>query len=100
MENYKQRGKNDLFPEQVNIWIRGNVVPEWLSDLAKVKFIDGEGNKYLEMSEFSNGGYDIKDSGGVGSLVKASSRDSIICIGGGKIFSLTPKQFSLIYKPE
>ena len=95
---YKQRGENNLFPNTINTWVRGDKVPEWLSDIAKVNFIDAEGNKYLEMSDISAGGYEIKESSGVNALVRASGRDSIICFGDGKIFSLTPKQLSILYE--
>ena len=38
---YKQRGRNDKYPAKIEVWRIGEKVPEWLSDRAKVKFIDG-----------------------------------------------------------
>lgn len=96
---YKQKGENDAYPMFLQgIWCRGWKVPEWLSNNAKVTFIDGEGNTSIEINDTGNGGYEIKDVTGVNALVSAKGRDSIICYGlDNRIMSLTRKQFELLY---
>lgn len=94
---YKQTGQNDAYPDTVDIWCLGWEVPEWLSDRARVKFIDGEGNKTIEVIEEPNGGFSIIDSGGSDRLVTTKTKTSIICFGDSKIFALTGKQFEILY---
>lgn len=97
MKLYKQLGGNEKYPKQIQIWRLGEQIPEWLSDSAKVKFIDGEGNKTLAINNLENG-YEIIDSSGNFVLVKTKTNDSLVCFGENKIFSLTKKQFDLLYE--
>lgn len=95
----KQLGYNKKYPETVDTWKFGSTsVPEWLSDRAKVKFIDGEGNLTLDILETNTGGYEIKNTEGTGALLLVPGKDDFVCYGDGKIFSLTPVQFKLLYK--
>lgn len=97
---YKQVGWNDSFPEIVQTWCYGDPVPEWLSDRAKVKFIDASGNITLDYRETSAGGIEVIDTSGQGSLAILGSRSDILCYGGGsRIFPLRPVQFELLYGP-
>ena len=57
---YKQRGKNNKYPAKIEVWRIGEKVPEWLSDRAKVKFIDGEGNVTLDRRDRGDGSYEIR----------------------------------------
>jgi hypothetical protein len=95
---YKQRGENPRYPNEIEIWRLGLKVPEWLSDRAKVKFIDGDGNITLEKRSLSGGGYDILDSSGLGVLVHAETMGSYICFDGSHVFSLNEKQMWVLYK--
>lgn len=94
-----QRGKNDKYPKEIEIWGLGDKVPSWLSDLAQVKFIDGEGNITLGMNILSTGGREILRADGKGVLVRLLSGDSKVCYSPGKpVFVLKPKQLRLLYK--
>ena len=95
---YQQRGENKSFPESVEVWSIGNPIPEWLSDNAKVSFIDGNGNITLDVLENNTGGYQIKTSAGSKTLVNVKKRADLVCYGDNRVFSLSPKQFNLIYK--
>ena len=84
---YKQKGTNSAFPQEVETWIWGEDIPEWLSD--------------LEHRDLSSGGYELLDSSGQHTLVRASSKKDYICRDlskkKGGLFVLTPLQFNLIY---
>lgn len=97
-----QRGENKKYPNQIITWKLGEKIPEWLSDRAKVKFIDGEGNITLDWLETSTGGFNIQDSSGLNTLVEMKTKDSILCYSESenKLFSLTPVQFELLYIEE
>ncbi len=96
-----QRGLNSKYPERIDTWRLGESVPDWLSDRAKVLFIDGEGNITLDMFKLDTGGVEIKNSDGKGILVKMKTGDSVLCYSSGKnIFSLKPKQLELLYQEE
>jgi hypothetical protein len=97
-----QSGYNGKYPRVIETWTWGEDVPEWLSDIAKVGAIDGTTNKvFLECRDLNNGGYELLDSSGQSSLVKAASRKDYICRElnrkGGKLFALTPSQLKLMY---
>ena len=96
-----QRGMNSKYPEKINTWRLGENIPEWLSDRAKVLFIDGDGNITLDLLKLDTGGVEIKNSDGKGILVKMETGDSVLCYSNGKnIFSLKPKQLELLYQEE
>lgn len=96
-----QRGYNPKYPENIDTWKIGDKVPEWLSDRASVKFIDGEGNITLNINQINTGGFEIKNSGNQGILIKTDTPDSLICFSQGYgIFKLRPKQLNLLYKPQ
>lgn len=97
---YRQRGENKNYPELVEIWSIGNSIPEWLSDNAKVSFIDGNGNITLDTLENNTGGYQIKSSAGSETLVNVKRKSDLVCYGDNRIFSLSPQQFNLIYKED
>lgn len=95
---YKQRGYNGKFPEEVKVWIKGSIVPEWLSNVSKVVGMNSTtGDTTIETRELSAGGYEIIDSSGTGTLVRTKSEEDYVCFGRGSIFSLSPKQFKLLY---
>lgn len=96
--HYTQAGENKEYPESVLVWKVGDKVPEWLSDRAKVKFIDADGNITLETTDTTSGGLEIHDTSGTGSLVKLKKKTDLVCCGDGRIFSLSPVQFGLLYK--
>lgn len=100
---YKQRGRNNKYPEKIEVWkLNEEIVPNWLSDVAKVSAINtGKNTVQIGFRKLSTGGIEIPDSSGQSILVKLDSEESFICkdtnarIGG--IFSLTPKQLELLY---
>lgn len=102
MKEFKQKGENKKYPNEIIAWIVGDKIPEWLSDKAKVKFVDGEGNITLETNETTTGGLEIKDSTGTSILVRLESKSDYVCIdkeNKGSIFTLTKKQINLLYNP-
>ena len=90
----KQRGYNSAYPEEIDIWSPGLPVPEWLSDIAAVKFMDGEGNLTLETIPLSEGGFEVKGSDGQ-ILIRTSG---VVCYGGGRLFGLSHKQLRILYE--
>ena len=104
MIKYKQRGQNDTCPGEVTTWKYGDDVPEWLSDIAKVASIDNNTHRIsLETRETNTGGFEILDSSGQHVLVRLDSKTDILCrdisseVKGITLFSMTPRQFDLIY---
>lgn len=101
-KEYIQSGYNDKYPWKITTWKWGDSIPDWLSDRAKVSFIDGNGNLTLETHETSSGGIEIVSSSGSGILVKLVSKKDYVCIENseeGNIFTLTETQLNLLYKP-
>lgn len=107
---YKQSGENNKYPRKIKTWTFGEEIPEWISDFAKIGFIDGEGNLTLEVIETNEGGFEILRSDGQGILVKVKNKKDPVCISLGEeyntsetiktIFSLTKHQLDLLYEPE
>lgn len=100
MRKYIQYGHNSKWPEEIETWSYGEKVPEWLSDEAKVSFIDGVGNITLETRELTTGGFEIIKASGIEPLVKIDSRLDYIAhdLKTGKIFPITRKQLELLYE--
>lgn len=96
---YIQKGKNNKYPQTIeDTWKLGDLVPEWLSDIAKVGSIDSETNTVsLITRDTTTGGYEIIDSSGSYNILTTKTKEDIICKSGAKIFSLTPIQFNLLY---
>ena len=94
----KQRGYNSKYPSEIKTWRLGEKGPEWLSDVAKIKFIDGEGNVTIERRELNTGGYEIIGSDGVSILVKTSSASDYVCLGDNHIFTLSEIQLKILYR--
>lgn len=104
---FTQTGYNSDYPKKIITWRFGEKVPEWISDNAKVIFIDGEGNITLDIVETSSGGIEILSSDGSKIFLKLKSKLDYVCkkVNSNKdidystkeIFSLTPKQFELLY---
>lgn len=96
---YKQKGLNKKYPEVIRIWKLDETVPEWLSDIAKVSWIDnGTGSVVLETIRTSSGGYSIIGADGNSSLVTVNKIDDYVCIGDDKIFPLNKDQLRLLYR--
>lgn len=94
----KQRGYNDKYPETIEAWRLNEKIPEWLSDRAKITFIDGSGNVTLDKTDDPDGGYAIKDASGTRELVRTKSKDDYVCFGNNKVFSLSRKQLEILYE--
>ena len=76
---WKQRGYNCLWPYEIHTWEWGyQPIPEWLSDKAKIIFVDGEGNKTLATRELSGGGVEIIKAEGVEALVRLKSKTDLV----------------------
>lgn len=99
MNLYKQKGENLKYPEKIEIWKRDDKVPEWLSDRAKVININEKGEIQIAIVDWKNS-FDIISNSGNEKLVQTKTKDSIICFDSinNNIFSLTQKQFNLLYK--
>ena len=96
----KQRGRNIKYPEKINYWIYGKLpVPEWLSDITRIKGVNAEtGEAILDMKKTNTGGYELTESGGNRTIIKTKSMEDYVCFGNGTLFSLTPNQFNLLYE--
>ena len=94
-----QSGDNPDYPRKAIIWRYGiDPVPEWLSDRAKIKCIDNNGNPQLEIRNGVSGEIEIIESGGRDVLVKTKTKDSILLYSETHpIISLTPHQLELLY---
>lgn len=99
---YVQLGENLDYPLEVKIWRKSDNTnpPTWLSDKCHVTEIDEKGNYELRTRKFDNGDYEYI-SPELTSIVRVKNDEDYICCGNIKtkntIFSLTPKQFSLLY---
>jgi hypothetical protein len=100
IKTYRQKGINKKYPTTIWTWKLGDDVPEWLSDIAKVKSIV-DGTK-LDLIMSNTGGYEIKDSGGIDILVRTKKEDDLVCMSTDKtsIFSLSQLKFKLLYERE
>ena len=96
-----QKGRNNSYPQTIQVWRRGELVPEWLSDRACIVSIDLNTGYSLRYRDTVSGGYEILDSSGIDVLVRTERKEDYICFGdNGKIFSLSPKQIKLLYRNE
>lgn len=96
-----QRGRNEKYPEKIEVWRKGSKVPEWLSDRAKIDMLDlGNEDKILKITELSSGGYELFDSSGKNVLVKVPEENGYVCFGNSKIFALKERELELLYKEE
>lgn len=102
IKRYIQSGKNSNYPEKIEAWEYGTgSIPDWISDKAKITFIDGIGNVTLETHDTNTGGVEIIDSTGTSSLVKLNSKTDLICRKEDDnihIFVLSREQLELLYK--
>lgn len=99
MRKYVQYGFNPSWPLEIETWSYGEKVPEWLSDEAKVLFIDGSGNITLETRELNTGGFEIMKSSGSEVLVKLINKTDLVAydLKTSRIFPITKKQLELLY---
>lgn len=93
----KQRGRNEKYPEEIKTWRLGESIPSWLSDVARVKEIKEDGSVVIDLriADNDNGFEIINPENRI--LVKTKSNSDIVCLGGGRIFSLNKKQLILLY---
>ena len=82
---------------KVETWRRGEPIPDWITDNCKI--VGMEGDRLIPWyREVSAGGYEIVKTDG-SSLISTKSITDYVCLGDGKIFSLTETQIGLLYKP-
>lgn len=94
-----QKGRNSSYPQTIEVWKRGEKVPEWLSDKACITSIDLKNGYNLKFRNTTDGGYELFDSSGIGILIRVKDKNDYICLGDdGKFLSLSPKQLNLLYK--
>lgn len=93
---YVQSGRNDKYPKQIETWRKGESLPSWISDNCKIIGMEGT-NLIPEIRGVHGGGYEIVRENG-SALVSTKNEKDYICLGDGKIFSLTEKQLNLLYK--
>lgn len=98
--SYKQRGWNDKYPKKIEIWEIGDKIPEWLSDRARVKFIDGDGNVMIDRRDREDGSYEVISADGIKNLVTVPERNGVICFDGKIIFGLKKTQLEILYEPS
>lgn len=104
MKEFVQRGENPVYPKKVVCWRKSSntVPPEWLTDKSKVIGIT-DGTYELATRKYDDGTYEYITPD-LHTIVKVSSDDDYICMGDiskyekGKIFSLRPRQFELLYR--
>ena len=97
---YIQSGRNDKYPKEIETWRFGEKVPEWISDICKVKFIDGLGNLTLDYRETNTGGLELISSSGDRTVLIIKSKKDYVCWGDSKLFTLRPIQLNLLYKQK
>lgn len=96
---YKQSGHNPAYPEIIETWTPfEQPIPEWISDICKVKFIDGLGNITLDYRENNIGGLEFIGSVGNNVVIDLKRRTDIVCWGDNRLFTLRPIQLNLLYK--
>jgi len=96
-----QRGRNSKYPSKIEVWREGDLVPEWLSDRARVESVDlGSGEKILKINKLSSGGIEIISSDWTNTLIKTSGEGDYVCFGDNRIFSLSEIQLNLLYKND
>lgn len=97
---WTQRGRNNLYPETIEIWKIGDKVPEWLSDRAKIEMVDlGNADKILKTTELSSGGYEIYEASGKNVLVRVP-KEGTVCFGDNRVFSLSKMELDLLYEEK
>lgn len=97
---FSQRGRNPDYPMNTEVWSSDyDEIPEWLSDVSKVKAIDQHGSVYLDLKPTNTGGFAIQRADNQGYVVKTVNSDDYVCRDpkSGRIFSLTRNQFYLLY---
>lgn len=101
MTYYVQRGLNPDWPDIIiDMWKHGDPIPEWLSDRAHVTIITADGIKNIETRNNSTGGFEIVDSGKIGTLVSLKKMDWLVLFDGKSVRSASPEQVDFIYKKK
>lgn len=101
MRKLKQWGKNKNFPDRVETWNIGEVVPEWLSDRANIVGFSKTGSLLLNMWQDDRGRYHIMDTAKPHiELLIIPSKDHTVLYGSGKLFVLGPKEIDFLYVEE
>lgn len=99
MRKYIQSGKNDIFPEIIEVWKFGEQpIPDWISDRCKVKFIDGLGNITLDYRETNIGGVEFISADSSKVAFSMKSKRDCVCWGDRKLFILNETQLNLLYR--
>lgn len=98
---YIQSGRNDKYPKRIETWRYGEQpIPEWITDICKVGFIDGSGNITLEYRETNTGGIEFISTEGVRTAFTLKNKNDFVCWGDSRLFTLRPIQLELLYKKE
>ena len=101
MSKYKQSGKNDAFPNSIEVWRYGEQpIPDWISDRCKVKFVDGLGNITLEYRETNTGGIEFINAEGTRVAFSLKNKRDYVCWGDRKLFILNEEQLNLLYRED
>lgn len=94
---FTQSGRNELYPREIEVWKKGDLLPEWISDNCKILSVTEKGELIPDIRPNSRGGFDILDINNH-AIVSTSSEDDYVCYGESKIFSLSELQINLLYK--
>lgn len=105
--SYTQRGENREYPMEIEAWRKSDNTnpPAWLSDKCKVLTIKSDGILELATRKYDDSSYEYI-SPELSPIVKVRSEEDWICLGDiskyekNKMFSLTPRQFDLLYKKK
>ena len=101
MKKYKQSGRNDKYPKEIEIWKFGEQpIPDWISDRCKIKFIDAEGNITLDYRETNTGGIEFISADGTRTEFTLRNKNNYACWGDNRLFTLREAQLNLLYKEE
>ena len=95
-----QKGYNPDYPKEAYIWTPSNpIIPEWISDRAKVIGFSESGEPILYTRPKSSGGFEILDTTGGSVLVSLRTEDSwVLYSTSHPLMSVTPHQLELLYE--
>lgn len=98
MLKLNQWGKNPEWPQSVEVWTPGEeIIPEWLSDRAKISGFTDKGNIILDSYTDSKGNLHIKDTYRPIDLI-VIPRGHYLVYGKGLLRSISPEQLDMIYE--
>lgn len=96
MLKLNQWGKNPNWPQTIELWTPGEIVPEWLSDRAKVLGFSEKGDIILDTHLDSKGNLHIRDTYRPIDLV-VIPQGHYLAYGKGLLKPISPEQLDMLY---